>query len=108
MNNRGVSRVSQERGLTRETSTVLRWSGWAITGILLAFLWPDSVAWAQETAAESGGGIAAGLESALTWVEGLGPAGPIAFMFVYIAATVAFIPGSALTLGAGFLFGETL
>ncbi len=39
------------------------------------------------------------------WVEGLGPLGPVAFILGYAAATVAFLPGSILTLAAGALFG---
>ncbi len=39
------------------------------------------------------------------WVEGLGWWGPIVFIAGYAVATVAFIPGSALTLAAGAIFG---
>jgi uncharacterized membrane protein YdjX (TVP38/TMEM64 family) len=39
------------------------------------------------------------------WVEGLGFWGPLAFMLGYVVATVAFIPGSLLTLAAGAIFG---
>ncbi len=39
------------------------------------------------------------------WVDGLGFWGPLAFMLGYIVATVAFIPGSLLTLAAGAIFG---
>lgn len=39
------------------------------------------------------------------WVEGLGFWGPVAFILGYIVATVAFIPGSLLTLAAGAIFG---
>ncbi len=39
------------------------------------------------------------------WLDGLGPWGPIAFMLGYVIATVAFLPGSVLTLAAGALFG---
>ena len=45
------------------------------------------------------------LEDALDWIDTLGPWGPIAFTIIYILATVLFLPGSLLTLGAGFLFG---
>jgi len=45
------------------------------------------------------------LEGFATWVSGLGPFGPIAFIAGYVAATVAFIPGSVLTLVGGVLFG---
>jgi uncharacterized membrane protein YdjX (TVP38/TMEM64 family) len=39
------------------------------------------------------------------WVEGLGLWGPVVFVAAYAAATVAFIPGSLLTLAAGAIFG---
>ncbi|HUH02955.1 MAG TPA: TVP38/TMEM64 family protein [Kofleriaceae bacterium] len=45
------------------------------------------------------------LEPALDWVGQLGPWGPVIFIAIYVVATVAFIPGSVLTLGAGALFG---
>jgi uncharacterized membrane protein YdjX (TVP38/TMEM64 family) len=41
----------------------------------------------------------------LIWVENLGSFGAIAFIGVYILATVSFFPGSILTLGAGVVFG---
>jgi uncharacterized membrane protein YdjX (TVP38/TMEM64 family) len=39
------------------------------------------------------------------WVEGLGPLGPWVFIFGYAVATVAFVPGSLLTMAAGAVFG---
>jgi uncharacterized membrane protein YdjX (TVP38/TMEM64 family) len=45
------------------------------------------------------------MQSILEWVESLGALGAIAFIAIYIVATVAFIPGLLLTLGAGLLFG---
>lgn len=45
------------------------------------------------------------LRSALAWVQTLGPWGAIAFIGLYGAATVALVPGSVLTLGAGVVFG---
>ncbi|MEO6898080.1 MAG: TVP38/TMEM64 family protein [Caldimonas sp.] len=45
------------------------------------------------------------LEQAIDWVGQLGPWGPISFIAIYIVATVLFIPGSVLTLGAGAAFG---
>lgn len=41
----------------------------------------------------------------LEWTESLGPLGPVVFIGVYVVATVLFLPGSLLTLGAGLLFG---
>ncbi|MBI5695227.1 MAG: TVP38/TMEM64 family protein [Nitrospirae bacterium] len=45
------------------------------------------------------------LRDALAWVSGLGAAGPFIFIAVYIAACILLVPGSILTLGAGFIFG---
>jgi uncharacterized membrane protein YdjX (TVP38/TMEM64 family) len=45
------------------------------------------------------------LHQALEWIDSLGRTGAIAFMVIYALATVAFFPGSILTLGAGILFG---
>jgi len=45
------------------------------------------------------------LDSVLRWAEGLGVWGPIVVAGIYIGACVVFLPGSVLTLGAGFLFG---
>jgi uncharacterized membrane protein YdjX (TVP38/TMEM64 family) len=39
------------------------------------------------------------------WVRGLGIWAPVVFIAGYIVATVAFVPGSLLTLAAGAIFG---
>lgn len=39
------------------------------------------------------------------WVKSLGVLAPVVFILGYAVATVAFIPGSLLTLAAGFIFG---
>jgi uncharacterized membrane protein YdjX (TVP38/TMEM64 family) len=41
-------------------------------------------------------------------LDELGPLGPLVFMATYAAATIAFVPGSLLTLAAGALFGVAL
>ncbi len=41
----------------------------------------------------------------LAWVDGSGLVGGLVFIAIYILATVLFVPGSILTLGAGFVFG---
>lgn len=52
-----------------------------------------------------GGQAAPYLESFKEWVQGLGVWGPVAFIAGYALATVAFAPGSILTLAAGSIFG---
>jgi uncharacterized membrane protein YdjX (TVP38/TMEM64 family) len=39
------------------------------------------------------------------WVGSLGAWGILIFIIVYVIATVLLVPGSALTVGAGFIFG---
>ena len=48
------------------------------------------------------------LRDLLAAVDGLGAWGPMLFVLIYIVATVLFVPGSALTLGAGAVFGVGL
>jgi uncharacterized membrane protein YdjX (TVP38/TMEM64 family) len=66
---------------------------WALVVVALAAL-----VWHRDAAQ-------AFLRQALGRIAGLGPWGPVIFVFVYVAATVLFLPGSILTLGAGALFG---
>jgi uncharacterized membrane protein YdjX (TVP38/TMEM64 family) len=58
-------------------------------------------------AQEAGGGFNPQMwfRDALAWIQGLGVVGVLAFIGLYIIATVAFLPGSILTLGAGVIFG---
>jgi len=48
------------------------------------------------------------LKEALDWIGKLGAWGPVIFVGIYVVATVLFIPGSVLTLGAGAVFGVVL
>ena len=52
-----------------------------------------------------GGGVQGQLVDFLTYVEGLGAIAPIAFIVFYALITVAFLPASIATLGAGVIFG---
>lgn len=49
--------------------------------------------------------VAAYLPEFTAWVDGLGVWGPLVFVLGYAVATVAFIPGSLLTLAGGAIFG---
>jgi uncharacterized membrane protein YdjX (TVP38/TMEM64 family) len=49
--------------------------------------------------------VQTGLRVFLEWIQSNPVAGAFAFVGVYVAATVAFLPGSILTLGGGFVFG---
>jgi uncharacterized membrane protein YdjX (TVP38/TMEM64 family) len=51
------------------------------------------------------GPIRAEVQALAEWVETLGPLGPLVFIALYVAAAVAFVPGSILTVSAGAIFG---
>jgi len=72
------------------------------------FLLTTPPAFALESSASTGFNPQTILFHALTWVDSLGSVGAIAFIIIYILATLAFFPGSILTLGAGVVFGLVL
>jgi uncharacterized membrane protein YdjX (TVP38/TMEM64 family) len=45
------------------------------------------------------------LRDALAWITEQGMAGVLVYAALYMLATVLFVPGSILTLGAGFIYG---
>lgn len=49
--------------------------------------------------------VAVLLRDLLVWIEAQGIVGILVFIATYVTATVLFVPGSILTLGAGFVFG---
>lgn len=52
------------------------------------------------------GYLRSGINTALQWIEANPVAGMFVFMLVYFVATVIFVPGSILTLAAGFVFAN--
>ncbi|WP_017325204.1 TVP38/TMEM64 family protein [Synechococcus sp. PCC 7336] len=76
-------------------------------GLLLAGIIATSIAAPALAQEAAGGGFNPQqlLVNALSNIESWGAWGPLAFIGLYIVATVAFLPGSILTLGAGFVFG---
>jgi uncharacterized membrane protein YdjX (TVP38/TMEM64 family) len=49
--------------------------------------------------------LATTLRELEAWVQGLGVWGPLVYGLIYVAAVVALLPASALTIGAGAVFG---
>ena len=74
--------------------------------VAIAIVFTAAPVMAQSTSAQ--GFIPELLHNSLQWIEDKEPAGAIAFILIYIIATVAFIPSSILTLGAGVVFGVVL
>jgi uncharacterized membrane protein YdjX (TVP38/TMEM64 family) len=52
------------------------------------------------------GYVRSGIDSFLAWIEANPVPGFFVFMIVYFVATILFVPGSILTLGAGFVFAN--
>jgi uncharacterized membrane protein YdjX (TVP38/TMEM64 family) len=73
--------------------------------LVSAFSLNTNPAFAQESTNPNSFNPQAILRNALQWIDSLGTVGAIAFIALYIIATVAFFPGSILTLGAGVIFG---
>lgn len=46
-----------------------------------------------------------GLNRLRDWIDGFGVAAPLVFIAIYVVATVAFLPGTPLSLLAGLVFG---
>jgi pyruvate/2-oxoglutarate dehydrogenase complex dihydrolipoamide dehydrogenase (E3) component/uncharacterized membrane protein YdjX (TVP38/TMEM64 family) len=53
-------------------------------------------------------GIGEQLGALRDWLHTLGPWGPLVFVGIYVVAVVAALPGSAITIVAGALFGSVL
>ncbi len=66
---------------------------------IAAILFPATPALAQGFAPQQT------LVNVLDWIENLGVIAPIVFILLYIVITVAFLPASVVTLGAGVVFG---
>ena len=49
-----------------------------------------------------------GLSRLRDWIDGFGVAAPVVFIAIYAVATVAFLPGTPLSLLAGLVFGPVL
>jgi uncharacterized membrane protein YdjX (TVP38/TMEM64 family) len=62
-------------------------------------------AWAQSVPISGGFNPQVLLRNSLEWIESLGSIGSLAFIGIYIIATIAFLPAFVLTLGAGVIFG---
>lgn len=60
---------------------------------------------AASTAEASGWNLQEAVQTVLSQIQQLGAPGIAAFIGLYAVATVAFIPGSLLTLGAGIVYG---
>lgn len=98
-------RISSKRAYSKTVRRLASGLGLTMMSLFLTVFLSTSPAIAQTATSDGGFSIQQLLGDALQWIQDLGPVGAIAFMAIYIVATVAFLPGSVLTLGAGVVFG---
>ncbi|HEY9819980.1 MAG TPA: TVP38/TMEM64 family protein [Candidatus Sericytochromatia bacterium] len=79
-----------------------------LVAVGISFVLADAPALAQQSPAAQGFNPQQMLRYALEWIKDLGSIGAIAFIGLYIVSTVAFLPGSIVTLGGGVVFGVVL
>jgi uncharacterized membrane protein YdjX (TVP38/TMEM64 family) len=90
---------------SKQFHNFLKLSFLTLLAFTLTFWLNTDFALAQESVNTPGFNPQEWLRNALQWIDSLGTVGAIAFIALYIIATVAFLPGSILTLGAGVVFG---
>jgi uncharacterized membrane protein YdjX (TVP38/TMEM64 family) len=79
-----------------------------LSAIAIFYLYSELPALAQGVAVNKTINPQQWLQEALVQIQNLGFTGAIAFILLYMVATVAFLPGTILTLGAGVVFGVVL
>ena len=88
--------------------TYLRLTILILVGFAIPILMHSDPALAQGTADGASFNPQQWLLNALEWINSQGALGGVVFILLYIVATVGFLPGSILTLGAGVVFGVFL
>ncbi|MEA5506136.1 TVP38/TMEM64 family protein [Halotia wernerae UHCC 0503] len=95
--------------LSRNWQKLVKFAFFILMAFSIALVFATEPALGQEsTQNASGFNPQEWLRNALQWIDGLGAVGALAFILLYIIATVAFLPGSILTLGAGVVFGVVM
>ncbi len=92
----------------KSSSHLFRQSFLLVCLVLLGLIWSPAVVQADVITDIANFHPQMFLKDTLQWIAGLGAIGPLAFVGIYIIATIAFLPGSILTLGAGVVFGVGL
>ena len=94
---------NQTSNIADDASSPMEQSGWW-TKLLVAVLLVTVIVFVILDSTIGQGWVREGVNSFLEWIQ-LNPVpGLFVFILVYFAATILFIPGSILTLGAGFVF----
>lgn len=103
-----TNKLSDYQPHTRTLKKLFRVGVLILIAVGTAIAFATAPALAQDSATAPGFNPQTILRDALQWIDSLGATGAIAFILLYIIATVAFFPGSILTLGAGVVFGVVM
>jgi uncharacterized membrane protein YdjX (TVP38/TMEM64 family) len=91
--------------MTRMTKMLKKGGQLMLLAIASDLLWLAVPVVAQASGQPAMEGFQGWLSGTLTWIDGLGAVGPLVFIGLYILITIAFLPASIVTLGAGVVFG---
>jgi uncharacterized membrane protein YdjX (TVP38/TMEM64 family) len=103
-----TDKLIKRQSLTRNSTTLLKLVGLTLLTVGLVIAVASHPALAAASPAARGFNLQDMLRNTLAWIDGLGAVGAIAYIALYILATVAFLPGSIITLGGGAIFGVVL
>lgn len=94
--------------LTKNLIILFRLATFTVLAVGIVLVLDSVPALAQTSSAAKEFNLQDMLRQTLEWINSLGPVGAIAYIALYIVATVAFLPGSIVTLGGGAVYGVVL
>lgn len=98
-------KLNKRQSSTRNWTTLFKLVGLMLLAVGVAIAIAASPALADTSPVTQGFNLQDMLRQALAWINERGRVGVIAYITLYIIATVAFLPGSIITLGGGAIFG---
>lgn len=98
-------KLNKRQSSTRKWTKQFTLVGLTLLAVGVAIAIAASPALADASPVTRGFNLQDMLRQALAWINERGRVGAIAYITLYIIATVAFLPGSIITLGGGAIFG---
>lgn len=103
-----MEKLLKYQSSARKLTPFLRLVLLMLLAVGMALLVAATPALAQQTNVAQGFNLQEMLRRALMKINSFGAVGAIAYIALYIIATIAFLPGSIVTLGAGVVYGVAL
>lgn len=103
-----MDKLLKYQSSARKLTPFLRLVLLMLLAVGMALLVTATPALAQQTNVAQGFNLQEMLRRALMKINSFGAVGAIAYIALYIIATIAFLPGSIVTLGAGVVYGVAL